>query len=96
MFSRGLGSVLDDADDELTETAQWYENQRTGLGEQCWTHFSTLNDIPGASLNAKFEARASGLMATHPPLLDRINRLRALHGAPPLGGAEAMTLAAVD
>jgi len=44
----------------------------------------------------KFEARASGLMATHPPILDRINRLRALHGAPPLGGAEAMTLAAVD
>ena len=25
----------------------------------------------------KFEARSSGLMSTHPPILDRINRLRA-------------------
>jgi heat shock protein HtpX len=44
----------------------------------------------------KFEARASGLMATHPPIVDRINRLRALRGAPPLSGPEALTLATVD
>lgn len=43
-----------------------------------------------------FEARASGLMDTHPPILDRINRLRQLTGDPPLGGAEAATLAGLD
>jgi heat shock protein HtpX len=32
----------------------------------------------------KFEKRASGLMATHPPIIDRVNRLRALTGSPPL------------
>ena len=44
----------------------------------------------------KFEARASGLMATHPPIVDRINRLRALRGSPPLSGPEALGLATVD
>lgn len=44
----------------------------------------------------KFEARASSLLATHPPILDRINRLRSLRGAPALAAQEAVTLAAVD
>lgn len=32
----------------------------------------------------KFEQRASGLFSTHPPLIDRVNRLRALTGEAPL------------
>ncbi len=44
----------------------------------------------------KFEARASGLMDTHPPILDRINRLRQLTGDPPLPAAEAASLAGLD
>ena len=41
----------------------------------------------------KFEARSSGLMDTHPPILDRINRLRELTGEPPLQAADVAALA---
>ncbi len=44
----------------------------------------------------KFEARASGLMSTHPPTIDRINRLRQLTGEPPLGSSEAASLAGLE
>jgi heat shock protein HtpX len=44
----------------------------------------------------KFEARASGLFSTHPPTLDRINRLRELTGDKPLEGAEAAELQGLD
>jgi heat shock protein HtpX len=44
----------------------------------------------------KFEARASGLFSTHPSILDRINRLRALRGAAAVGGSDALTLEDLD
>jgi heat shock protein HtpX len=44
----------------------------------------------------KFEQRASGLFSTHPPTLDRINRLRELTGDKPLEGPEAAELAGLD
>jgi len=44
----------------------------------------------------KFEQRSSGLFSTHPPTLDRINRLRELTGEQPLDPAEAAPLAGLD
>ena len=43
----------------------------------------------------KFEQRASGLFSTHPPLIDRVNRLRALTGESPLDPTDP-ALAALD
>lgn len=44
----------------------------------------------------KFEARSSRLMSTHPPTLDRINRLRELTGEPPLAPAEAASVTGLE
>jgi heat shock protein HtpX len=44
----------------------------------------------------KFEQRSSGLMSTHPPIIDRINRLRQLTGEPPLGMADEAQLAGLE
>jgi heat shock protein HtpX len=44
----------------------------------------------------KWEKRASGLMATHPPIVERINRLRALTGEGPMDQQSAASLAGLD
>jgi heat shock protein HtpX len=44
----------------------------------------------------KFEARASGLMATHPPIVDRVNRLRSLTGQAPVDQQGFAALAGLD
>jgi heat shock protein HtpX len=44
----------------------------------------------------KWEERASGLTATHPPIVDRINRLRALTGEAPIDPQSAAALAGLD
>jgi heat shock protein HtpX len=44
----------------------------------------------------KLDDRSNGLFSTHPPILDRIDRLRALSGEPPLDAASAKGLTGLD
>jgi heat shock protein HtpX len=44
----------------------------------------------------KWEDRAAGIMATHPPIVDRINRLRALTGQAPVDAQTVQALAGLD
>jgi heat shock protein HtpX len=44
----------------------------------------------------KFEARSSSMFSTHPPIVDRINRLRQLTGEPPIDPGELAALRGLD
>lgn len=44
----------------------------------------------------KFEERANSLWSTHPPLAERINRLRALHGGAPLATDDVRALSSME
>ena len=54
------------------------DNEVLEVANRSTQHMYIVNPIK------KFEDRSKGLFSTHPPIVERINRLRSLHGAPPL------------
>ena len=44
----------------------------------------------------KLSDRGSALFSTHPPILDRVNRLRAMNGQPPLDAAQVQALRGLE
>ena len=81
---------------ELTRNPSGIENALWKLGtdrevlevaNRSTQHMYIVNPI------RKFEERSSSLWSTHPPLADRIDRLRQLHSAPPLNAEERAILA---
>ena len=89
--SRQREYLADASGVELTRNPQGLERALTKLGgdrevlevaTKATAHFYIVNPVK------HFESRAAGFMATHPPLTDRINRLRALRGAQPLLASE--------
>ena len=54
------------------------DNEVLEVANRSTQHMYIVNPIK------KFEDRSKGLFSTHPPIVERINRLRSLHGMPPL------------
>jgi heat shock protein HtpX len=97
--SRQREYLADASSVELTRNPQGLERALAAIAEdpevlevanRATQHLYFTNPIK------KFEARSKGLFSTHPPIVDRINRLRALSGETPLGAAAQTELAGLD
>jgi heat shock protein HtpX len=97
--SRQREYLADASSVELTRNPQGLERALAAIAEdpevlevanRATQHLYFTNPIK------KFEARSKGLFSTHPPIVDRINRLRALSGETPLGTAAQAELAGLD
>jgi len=66
------------------------DNEVLEVANRATQHLYIVNPIK------KFEARASGLTSTHPPIVDRINRLRSLTGEAPVDPQTMGALAGLD
>ena len=66
------------------------DNEVLEVANRATQHLYIVNPIK------KFESRAAGLTATHPPILDRINRLRQLTGEAPIDPQTIPALAGLD
>ena len=97
--SRQREYLADASSVELTRNPQGLERALAAISEdkevlevanRATQHLYFTNPIK------KFEARSKGLFSTHPPIVDRINRLRALSGETPLAPATQAELAGLD
>jgi heat shock protein HtpX len=97
--SRQREYLADASSVELTRNPQGLERALAAIAEdpevlevanRATQHLYFTNPIK------KFEARSKGLFSTHPPIVDRINRLRALSGETPLAPSTQAELAGLD
>ena len=97
--SRQREYLADASSVELTRNPQGLERALAAISEdkevlevanRATQHLYFTNPIK------KFESRSKGLFSTHPPIVDRINRLRALSGEAPLPSAAQAELAGLD
>jgi heat shock protein HtpX len=97
--SRQREYLADASSVELTRNPQGLERALAAISEdkevlevanRATQHLFFTNPIK------KFESRSKGLFSTHPPIVDRINRLRALNGEAPLPSAAQAELAGLD
>jgi heat shock protein HtpX len=97
--SRQREYLADASSVELTRNPQGLERALAAISEdkevlevanRATQHLFFTNPIK------KFESRSKGLFSTHPPIVDRINRLRALSGEAPLPSAAQAELAGLD
>jgi heat shock protein HtpX len=97
--SRQREYLADASSVELTRNPQGLERALAAISEdkevlevanRATQHLYFTNPIK------KFENRSKGLFSTHPPIVDRINRLRALSGEAPLPSAAQAELAGLD
>ncbi len=97
--SRQREYMADASSVELTRNPQGLERALAAISEdpevlevanRATQHLYFTNPIK------KFEQRSKGLFSTHPPIVDRINRLRALSGERPLDSSVTAELAGLD
>jgi heat shock protein HtpX len=97
--SRQREYLADASSVELTRNPQGLERALAAISEdkevlevanRATQHLYFTNPIK------KFETRSKGIFSTHPPIVDRINRLRALSGETPLAPATQAELAGLD
>jgi heat shock protein HtpX len=63
------------------------DGERLSVANRATQHLYFVNPLK------KLDSRASSLMSTHPPIVERVNRLRALSGEPPVDDAALHALA---
>ncbi|HYL40398.1 MAG TPA: M48 family metalloprotease [Candidatus Binatus sp.] len=97
--SRQREYLADASSVELTRNPQGLIQALAKIG----TDPHTLKEANGATAHLyftnplkKWDERSSSIFSTHPPILDRINRLRKLVGEEPLSPDEARGLAGLD
>jgi heat shock protein HtpX len=97
--SRQREYLADASSVDLTRNPYGLERALTKIGEDVHSlgaanratqHLYFVNPLKKASLNM------SNLMATHPPIVDRINRLRRLTGQPPIDAQTKAALGSAD
>ena len=75
-----IDGIIKEANETAGEVA---DKEVLEVATKATAHLYVVNPVH------RFEARAAGFLATHSPLVDRINRLRALRGARPIPAPDA-------